>query len=323
MTSKRSGRKPPPIKQRDWSLTGYLTEVKLYPLKSGHAVDLSEAEATPLGLKSGFLRDRFFIVFDESGNFVTGRKYPEMVLIKVTAPRDGHYVFSAPGSNELNIQIPEASKEKKNRKFKCRLWNDRVCGIDTGDNAAMWISQFLLKEKDGLRIGFYDAEFGVERCVSPLNQIYQSLTPGDTGAFSDLSAFLLISEDSVAELNGRLGEDDKVSCGNFRPNLVFKGIDDGKPFEEDTWEWIRIGNEEGPVFRNVKPCTRCIFTTVDPEKGVKNGNKEPLATLKSYRQLSDRKALRLEGTAPVMGINLGLYSEGAVHVGDPVYIGKL
>ncbi|XP_071453150.1 mitochondrial amidoxime reducing component 2-like [Hetaerina americana] len=322
MTTKRSTRKPESVKPCEWKIFGHVTGVKLYPLKSGHEVDLSDAEATLIGLKSGYLRDRFFIIYDEKGNFVTGRKYSKMVQIRVSAPDAGCYCFNAPGCSQLIVKVPEEPKERENRKFKCRLWNEKVCGIDTGDEAARWISQLLLNQSEGLRIGFYVPEFGVERRVSHFNQIYQSLTTEDTGAFSDLSAFLLIAEDSVAELNTRLDESDQVSCANFRPNLIVKFVDGGKPFDEDNWEWIRIGNEKGPIFRNVKPCTRCIFTTVDPEKGIRNEHKEPLETLKTYRKLTDPEALRLEGTAPVMGINLGLYVEGTVHVGDPVYVGK-
>lgn len=51
-------------------------------------------------------------------------------------------------------------------------------------------------------------------------------------------------------------------------------------FSEDSWPWIKIGDA---VFRTVKLCTRCLFTTVDPDKGVKHPSKEPLETLQSYR----------------------------------------
>ena len=57
-------------------------------------------------------------------------------------------------------------------------------------------------------------------------------------------------------------------------NFVVKGAE---VLEEDYWEWIKIGKT---VFRNVKPCTRCIFTTINPETGLKNPKVEPLKTLK-------------------------------------------
>jgi len=57
-------------------------------------------------------------------------------------------------------------------------------------------------------------------------------------------------------------------------NFTVKGA---TAYEEDKWDWIKIGNV---ILRNVRPCTRCIFTTIDPETGTKHPNTEPLKTLK-------------------------------------------
>ncbi len=45
----------------------------------------------------------------------------------------------------------------------------------------------------------------------------------------------------------------------FRPNLV---VAVGKAFDEDRWRRIRIGAVE---LRVVKPCSRCVITTVGRE----------------------------------------------------------
>lgn len=47
----------------------------------------------------------------------------------------------------------------------------------------------------------------------------------------------------------------------FRTNLVVSGTE---PFAEDSWKRIRIGEVE---FEAVKPCERCILTTVEVKKG--------------------------------------------------------
>jgi hypothetical protein len=49
---------------------------------------------------------------------------------------------------------------------------------------------------------------------------------------------------------------------------------------EDGWKRIRIGDVE---FRVVKPCSRCILTTIDPQTGERSADREPLATLQKYR----------------------------------------
>lgn len=65
---------------------------------------------------------------------------------------------------------------------------------------------------------------------------------------------------------------------DFRPNLVVGGCG---PFAEDEWQRLRIGEVE---FDAVKGCTRCLFTTVDPETGLKRPDLEPLRTLGTYRR---------------------------------------
>ena len=64
----------------------------------------------------------------------------------------------------------------------------------------------------------------------------------------------------------------------FRPNLV---IDGSAPYAEDSWRRIRIGGVE---FRVAKGCTRCILTTIDPQTGERSADREPLTTLKTYRE---------------------------------------
>jgi uncharacterized protein YcbX len=94
-------------------------------------------------------------------------------------------------------------------------------------------------------------------------------------AFSDGFPLLLISESSLSDLNNRLPE--SVAMKRFRPNLVVKNT---KPYEEDSWKKIKIGECE---FNVAKPCSRCVLTTVDPETGEFSG-KEPLRTLATYRK---------------------------------------
>ncbi|WP_149865757.1 MOSC domain-containing protein, partial [Salmonella enterica] len=56
----------------------------------------------------------------------------------------------------------------------------------------------------------------------------------------------------------------------------------------DSWKALRIGDA---IFDVVKPCSRCIFTTVSPEKGQKHPSGEPLATLQAFRTAQDNGAV--------------------------------
>lgn len=64
-----------------------------------------------------------------------------------------------------------------------------------------------------------------------------------------------MNKESLTEVNENLPEADRASLYNFRPNLVISG---GKPFDEDQWKWIKIGNDV--VLRYFKPCARLEST---------------------------------------------------------------
>ena len=123
-------------------------------------------------------------------------------------------------------------------------------------------------------------------------------------AFSDSFPLLLISESSLIDLNKRVNEE--ITLRRFRPNLVLKNTD---PYQEDKWETIRIGDCKLEI---VKPCTRCVLTTVDPETG-KFAGKEPLKTLAKYRKFNGEV---------VFGQNLIPRSSGKIKVGMKVDILK-
>jgi uncharacterized protein len=61
---------------------------------------------------------------------------------------------------------------------------------------------------------------------------------------------------------------------------VFTG---GKPFDEDTWTEFKIGEI---TFYPVKPCSRCVLTTINQETGEKSD--EPLKTLATYRTRNNK-----------------------------------
>jgi uncharacterized protein YcbX len=114
-----------------------------------------------------------------------------------------------------------------------------------------------------------------ERRVDP---VYAHET--DITSFSDGFPLLLISEASLEDLNQKL--ELPLSMQRFRPNLVVRGC---APYAEDEWRRIRIGSLEFDV---VKPCSRCVITTIDPETGQRAQDGEPLRTLSLYRKQDNK-----------------------------------
>ena len=137
--------------------------------------------------------------------------------------------------------------------------------IDQGDEAAGWFSDWL-----GTPVRLVHIADGYIRRV---NEKY-TISPDDHTGFSDGYPILLASEESLQDLNTHL--ETPVPMNRFRPNLVVKGCE---AFAEDTWKRIRIGEVELAV---VKPCARCVVTTIDKETLEKS--KEPLKTLGKYRR---------------------------------------
>jgi hypothetical protein len=159
----------------------------------------------------------------------------------------------------------------------------------TGEGAARWFSDVL--ETDCSLV------FMPETTVRPADTTYAP--PGHRVSFADAFAFLLISEESLADLNGRMPA--PLPMNRFRPNLVIAG---GAPFGEDALGSFRIG---ALGFRAVKPCDRCVLTTTDQataERGL-----EPLRTLATYR--------RRDGKV-YFGQNVVHEDTGRLAIGDPL-----
>jgi len=94
-------------------------------------------------------------------------------------------------------------------------------------------------------------------------------------------------------------------------------------FYEDELRWIRF-SDGGPVARQVMPCTRCIFTTVDPHTGLADKKMEPLKTLRTFRTSADADVLAALGDSPFFGVNLALEGDlgASIRVGDDVFQGE-
>jgi uncharacterized protein YcbX len=126
--------------------------------------------------------------------------------------------------------------------------------------------------------------------------------PGERTGFSDGFPLLLISAASLQDLNSRLAAPLPMKC--FRPNLVVAGC---SAYAEDEWRELSINSMR---FIVVKPCSRCVMTSVDQESGKKTG-KEPLKTLASYRR---------QGNKVMFGQNVIHRDRGTVRVGDVVAV---
>ncbi|XP_076760097.1 mitochondrial amidoxime-reducing component 1-like [Xylocopa sonorina] len=302
--TKRQKEKPP----LQWRKVGELSDLIMYPVKSLGPVRMNKMECTILGLKTGWLRDRSLMVTDMKGHFVTARQWPKMVQIKCTI-FDSILTLSAPGMVAEVIDLSQV----KGKGFCVTVWGNPVNVQDCGEGPAKWLSRFLLHEDTGLRLVYHPWSYSTKHWKAKIRKQF-AINDDDVGFYADEMSYSVINESSVTDLNTRL--DEPVTPGHFRSNFVVRGA---TPYEEDCWSWLKIGNV---TFRCIKPIARCVFTTIDPETGVKNPNVQPLNTLKSYRQIWNPEIRALIGESPAMGLHLGLRGPGGtVQLGDPVYVG--
>ena len=310
----------PELPEPKWQKVGQIQELYVYPLKSGRGKDIRECNFTEYGISIDnggrfTLRDRMFLVYnEETGRFQTGRHYPTLILVSLTAVDETKVKLEAVGMPSVTFTVPEYSDERSEAVQCTMWWGEAIKCIDCGTEPAEWLSRFLTGTSSGLRLGcsMIDRRNVFVKPWEKFTKVYKTLRNDDTGLFSDLASYMLMTTRSIEVLNEKL--EIPVPALQFRPNIL---VSTQEPFEEDSWEWIKIG--ENVVIRNFKPCTRCKFVTVNPETGTAE-KEEPLKTLKSFRQQTDPERVSLEGKAPVMGIYCGLYIPGKVKIGDDIFV---
>ena len=258
-----------------------LSQVNVYPVKSVGGISLSTAWVE----KQGLMFDRRFMLALADGSMVTARKYPQMVKVQSTLTFDG-LIFTASGHAPLRIRYAEF----KLQQAPAQVWNDRFTAYTTTDEADDWFSAVL-----GQRV---ELLFSGEQS----NRVREKI--GHNVSFADGYPLLVISEGSLQELNRRSPE--LHSMDQFRTNLV---VANTAPFAEDSWKRVRIGDVE---FEAVKPCERCILTTVDVKTGQFRPTKEPLKTLSQFRA-NERGGV-------FFGQNLVALNEGTIRQGDTVEV---
>lgn len=258
-----------------------LKKINVFPVKSVGGISLSNAWVE----KQGLSFDRRFMLATSDGKMVTARKYPQMVKVDVCLLNDG-LIFSYLQKSPLKIRY----QDFKQQETAATVWNDTFTAYTTTDDANDWFSDVI-----GVRV---ELLFTGEQS----NRVRDKL--GHNVSFADGYPLLIISQQSLDELNRRSPE--HHSMDQFRTNLV---VDTTQPFAEDTWKRIRIGDVE---FEAVKPCERCILTTVDVNKAMFRESKEPLNTFSQFRAN--------EQGGVFFGQNLVAKNEGIIHAGDTIEV---
>jgi len=264
-----------------------LTALNIYPVKGLGGIALNEAICTSRGLQY----DRRLMLVGDGEEFFTQRELPKMATVWVEVD-DRTVTLSAPDVDSISFPAEPPLRPAR----QVRVWNSVVAAHAVSPEVDRWLSDYL---QHSVKLVYMPD--GSNRACDPAYAKH-----GEIVSFADGYPFLVISAESLADLNARIAANGAapLPMNRFRPNLVVSG---GDAYAEDGWKEIRIGEA---VFRGVKHCARCQVTTTDQATGEVRGP-EPLATLSTYRN-SERGVL--------FGMNLVPVALGTIRVGDKVTV---
>jgi len=237
-----------------------LTQIRRYPVKSMRGEDLDYATVEPWGLAG----DRRWMVADASGETITAREFPRLLLITPEISPGGVWL-RAQAREPLFVPTPtEATTVSVHQ-------GTPFTGALAPATASEWLTDYLGTEA---RLVYTDDPR--RRRTNP-----RFTRPEDSVSFADAYPLTLATEESLDQVNawiaqGPLADQGPLPMTRFRPNLVIEGA---APFAEDCWRRVRIGEA---IFRTPKGCDRCVMTTTDPDTGARG--KEPIATLALHRR---------------------------------------
>ena len=275
----------------------FIAQLTLFPIKSCGGVTVDSALVGQRGLEAKGIGDRRWMLSDADGRMITQRQAPELARVRVEL-LEGAVRMSGDDLEPIIVDPAETLAQRSG----VILHRREVAGHRCRPAADDWFSRFLgqpvrllyQKDKD-LRLCNFD----------------YALTPGeDRVGFADAFPYLVATEATLARVNGLLAE--PVPMNRFRPNIVIGGAESDAEYG---WKRLSLGEAELTI---VKPCTRCVMTTIDQERGVKTG-KEPLATLgRAYFLSASFGAASLQGA--IFGEKAIPSVLGAVRGGDAVAI---
>jgi uncharacterized protein YcbX len=261
-----------------------VSELYIYPVKSLGGIALDKATLT----ERGFENDRRWMLVDANNQFLSQREVNAMALLKVQITGEGLLIknIGVPGEQLLVPFQPIIEGTEM-----VTVWSSHCRAQRVSDEADAWFSKQV-----GFACKLMYMPNSTRRYVDGRYAHNKEIT-----SFTDGYPLLMIGQASLDDLNSRL--EVPLPMNRFRPNIVFTG---GTAFQEDYMKHFEIN---GIPFFGVKPCARCVMTTIDQQTAEKA--KEPLRTLSSYR-MKNKKVL--------FGQNVLHQANGVVCIGDAITI---
>jgi hypothetical protein len=218
------------------------------------------------------------MLVDAAGNFLTQRNHSGLALFKIASH---HFPESFEVSYlSQSITIPVAASGSM---LEAVVWNDKVNVQEVSADCSAFFSRIL--QIDCKLVFFH------ETASRPVDPDY-AIEPSNQTSLSDGYPILVVGQSSLDDLNSRLSY--PLGVDRFRPNIVFTGA---APYAEDSFGTFAVGSV---MLAGVKPCARCIVTTINQQTGEKGS--EPLATLATYRRHQNKVLFGMNVIPKTFGI---------------------
>jgi len=244
---------------------GVISELFIYPVKALQGIALQEAELTAKGLKW----DRFWMIVNEDGLFVSQRHFSDMACIK-TEIDDEYLTLSHPDFESLKIPLSYSGDQRA----QAKVWSSDCQVFDEGEIAQRWLTSVLgLWRGQKLRLVRMATDFN--RSVS------EKHTEGASNItyFADGYPYLVCNTASLQALNHTLSElgEAVVPMSRFRGNIM---VESQAPFIEHNTKQLVLQDQPATLALNLcKPCERCKVTAIDQQTGNVAHSQQPLKTL--------------------------------------------
>ena len=313
--------------------------VFLDPIKSCAGESILASKLTATGLSY----DReFMLVNPATGYMMSQKQFPRMALVRpIIDEEQGVMRVRAEGMRELIVSLEESAGNGDGDEMDVKVCGDVVRSHQPSLGAAEWFSAFL-----GIPCQLHRFSPAVSSS-SPSNTAlsrhthFNNTTPSPM-LLANESPFVLISQSSVDTVNSwiALDNEDKddsesapihPSC--FRANFMISllphfssrasAASSGAlsstsnalaPFQEDTFDFIRIGTQ---TFQVLARCRRCLMICVNQKTGERM--KEPFCSLARHRRNGMQRiefGVHLVWREGLSEVEIG--AGGRVEVGDRV-----
>ena len=219
-----------------------VSKLNIYPIKSCKALSVSEIEFDDFGVVS----DRRFMMIDQNNRYLSQRRFGVMTTVtsRFVVENGREYLCMSSPSVNWDLKIEPITEGPR---IDTHLWDCHVRMIDQGDEAARWCNELigpdcggkvrLVASADGNSIG--------EKYRRPVENIPKKLEDRVSGVqvgLANESPVSLVSQESLGDLNEKMMQNGVSGVGldRFRMNIEVAGC--SRPFEEDEWLQIRIGD---------------------------------------------------------------------------------